>query len=216
MSLSHIQYNLRHFRLYRIQERLETALEEAAKNSVSYTDFLDEILSQEVASKQEKYIAVRTSLAKFPYVKTLESFDEFSLRKGHVYMTSFGDLEASGVIWDPYLNGIGKFLNKAKVVFDRFHVMNQLNEAIERVRWEEQRDNKALKKSRFLWLKNPKNLTCQQEARLGALKKLDLHTARAYHIELTLARFWEIPDPVEAMSYLKRWYFGRRTAGLSL
>jgi hypothetical protein len=34
------------------QERLETALEEAAKNSVSYTDFLDEILSQEVASKQ--------------------------------------------------------------------------------------------------------------------------------------------------------------------
>ena len=75
MSLSNIQDNLRHLRLYRIQERLETALEEAAKSNVSYTDFLDEILSQEVASKQEKYIAVRTSLAKFPYVKTLETFD---------------------------------------------------------------------------------------------------------------------------------------------
>lgn len=75
MSLAHIQDNLRHLRLYRIHEQLETALEEAAKNSVSYTDFLDQILSQEVASKQEKYIAVRTSLAKFPYVKTLESFD---------------------------------------------------------------------------------------------------------------------------------------------
>jgi DNA replication protein DnaC len=75
MSLSHIQDNLRHLRLYRIHERLETALEEAAKNSVSYTDFLDEILSQEVASKQEKNISLRTALAKFPYVKTLESFD---------------------------------------------------------------------------------------------------------------------------------------------
>ena len=75
MSLSHIQDNLRHLRLYRIQERLETALEEAAKNNVSYTDFLDEILSQEVASKQEKNISVRTTMAKFPYVKTLETFD---------------------------------------------------------------------------------------------------------------------------------------------
>jgi transposase len=168
--------------------------------------------------------------------------DEFSLRKGHVYMTSFGDLEASRVIflgegrkkgvvkafvqdllsrgidpdqinaiccdmWDPYLNGIGKFLKKAMVVFDRFHVMNQLNKAIERVRWEEQRENEALRKSRFLWLKNPKNLTSQQEARLAALKRLDLRTARAYQIKLALARFWEIPDPAEAMSYLKRWYF---------
>jgi DNA replication protein DnaC len=75
VSLSHIQENLRNLRLYRIQERLETALEEAAKNNVSYTDFLDEILSQEVASKQEKNIALRTALAKFPYVKTLETFD---------------------------------------------------------------------------------------------------------------------------------------------
>lgn len=68
MSLAHVQDNLRHLRLYRIQDRFETALEEAAKNNISYTDFLDEILSQEVASKQEKNIALRTALTKFPYV----------------------------------------------------------------------------------------------------------------------------------------------------
>lgn len=168
--------------------------------------------------------------------------DEFAIRKGHVYMTSFGDLEASRVIflgegrkkgvvkafledlqsrgidpgqidvvccdmWDPYLNGIGTFLKKALVVFDRFHVMNQLNTALEIVRREEQRDNEVLTKSRFLWLKNPKNLTDNQEARLEALKRLDLRTARAYQIKLALARFWEIADPAEAVSYLKRWYF---------
>jgi len=75
VSLAQIQDNLKHLRLNRIQERLETALEEASKSSLSYSDFLDQLLSQGVASKQEKYIAVRTSLAKFPYVKTLESFD---------------------------------------------------------------------------------------------------------------------------------------------
>jgi transposase len=62
-------------------------------------------------------------------------------------------------MWDPYLNGIGTFLKKALVVFDRFHVLTQLNKAFEMVRREEQRDNEALIKSRFFWLKNPKNLT---------------------------------------------------------
>jgi transposase len=98
-------------------------------------------------------------------------------------------------------------MKKALVVFDRFHVMNQINKAVETVRREEQRDNDGLKKSRFLWLKNPKNLTSRQEARLSALKSLDLRTARAYQIKLALARFWEIVNPGEAIAYLKSWYF---------
>ena len=115
--------------------------------------------------------------------------DEFSVRKGQVYMTSFSDLEAS------------------RVVFDRFHVMNLFNNALEAVRRDEQLENRILKKSRFLWLKNPKNLTENQEARLETLKCLDLRTARAYQIKLALARFWEIRNPLKAVAYLKRWFF---------
>jgi transposase len=168
--------------------------------------------------------------------------DEFSVRKGQVYMTSFSDLEASRVVflgegrkkgvvksfvsdlmsrdidpvqidvvccdmWDPYLNGIGKHMAEAAVVFDRFHVMNLLNKALEAVRRDEQRENRILKKSRFLWLKNPKNLTGNQKARLETLKCLDLRTARAYQIKLALARFWEIRNPLKAVAYLKRWFF---------
>jgi len=168
--------------------------------------------------------------------------DEFSIRKGHVYMTSFGDLEASRVVflgegrkkgvveeflrdleargadpaqikvvccdmWDPYLSGVHRFLKQGRIVFDRFHVMNQLNQALERVRREEQRDHRALVKSRFLWLKNPENLTASQAARLESLKRLDLRTARAYQLKLSLARFWKIADREEAVAYLRRWYF---------
>ena len=42
---------------------------------------------------------------------------------------------------------------------------------------------------------------------MAALKRLDLRTVRAYQIKLALAHFWEIVDPEEAVSYLKRWYF---------
>lgn len=168
--------------------------------------------------------------------------DEFSVRKGHEYMTSFSDIDASRVIftgesrrrevieefaddmkergydlrnidliccdmWDPYLNGIGKYMLHANVVFDRFHIMKQINKAIEKVRWAEQKTNKELKKTRFLWLKNPKNLTEKQTGQLVDLKKLDLKTARAYQIKLALSRFWEIKEPKEAGHYLKKWYF---------
>lgn len=168
--------------------------------------------------------------------------DEFSVRKGHEYMTSFSDIDASRVIftgesrrkevieefaddmkergydlrsidliccdmWDPYLNGIGKHIPGASVVFDRFHIMKQMNKAIEKVRWAEQKENKDLKKTRFIWLKNPKNLTEKQSEQLTELKKLDLKTARAYQIKLALSRFWEIREPKEAEHYLKKWYF---------
>ena len=168
--------------------------------------------------------------------------DEFSVRKGHNYMTSFSDINASRVIfvaesrrkkviseftkdmkqrgydperidliccdmWDAYLNGIRNHIPQASVVFDRFHVMKQMNKAIERVRWAEQKTNKDLKKTRFIWLKNPKNLTEQQAEKLSCLKKYDLKTARAYHIKLALARFWDIKDSKESEAYLKKWYF---------
>ena len=74
-QIERMQEHLRHLRLHRIGSLLESSLEEAAKNSLSYSDFLDQLLTQEVASKTEKNVAMRTAMARFPFVKTLESFD---------------------------------------------------------------------------------------------------------------------------------------------
>lgn len=168
--------------------------------------------------------------------------DEFSLRKGHNYMTAFSDIEDPRVVyvaetrckevisefaadmkergydsgsidliccdmWDPYLNGIKHVLPNANVVFDRFHIMKQMNKAVDDVRREEQQQNPYLKKTRYLWLKNPDNLTIKQSLKMDELNKLNLKTARAYQIKLTLSQFWEIPSPIKARSYLKKWYY---------
>jgi DNA replication protein DnaC len=74
-QLERIQENLRHLKLHRIHVQLESSLEEASKNNLSYSDFLDQLFSQEIASKQEKNVAMRTTMAKFPFIKTLETFD---------------------------------------------------------------------------------------------------------------------------------------------
>ena len=74
-QVARIQENLKTLKLYRTQELIENSLEEASKKNLSYSDFIDQLLTQEVAAKKEKNISMRTSLAKFPFIKTLENFD---------------------------------------------------------------------------------------------------------------------------------------------
>jgi len=74
-QLERIQEHLQRLRLFKGRERLEALLQDAGTKEWSHADFLDAVLSEEVASKTQKHIAMRTSLARFPFVKTLEAFD---------------------------------------------------------------------------------------------------------------------------------------------
>ena len=62
-------------RLQRVGAELSTLLEQAAKRELGYADFLDEVLGLEVRSKHEKHLAMRISMARFPFQKSLETFD---------------------------------------------------------------------------------------------------------------------------------------------
>jgi len=57
--------------------------------------------------------------------------------------------------------------------------MKLLNNAIDEIRRTEQNDEKDLKSSRYIWLKNPENLTVKQKAKLESLTSLKLKTGRA-------------------------------------
>lgn len=62
-------------RLQRVDAELTTLLEQAAKKDVSYADFLDEVLTLELHAKQDKHRAMRVTMARFPFQKSLETFD---------------------------------------------------------------------------------------------------------------------------------------------
>ena len=59
---------------------LEALLQDAPAKETPYADFLDLVLTEEVASKTAKHVTMRTRLARFPFVKSLETFDFSSLR----------------------------------------------------------------------------------------------------------------------------------------
>jgi DNA replication protein DnaC len=74
-QLERLGEHLQRLRLFKSRERLEALLQQAAAEEMSYADFLDRVLGEEVASKTAKNITMRTSLARFPFVKGLEAFD---------------------------------------------------------------------------------------------------------------------------------------------
>ncbi len=76
-QLERLQEYLQRLRLFKSRERLEALLQDATTKELSYADFLDQVLTEEVTAKTTKNVTMRTSLARFPFVKSLDSF-EFS------------------------------------------------------------------------------------------------------------------------------------------
>lgn len=65
----------RHFGWVRIPEILHQHAEEASKRNISYLEFLDNLLAEELLAKHDRFIQTRTRLAHLPFRKTLDQFD---------------------------------------------------------------------------------------------------------------------------------------------
>src|SRR5499426_968161 len=74
-QLERLHAQMVRLRLFKSRERIEALLQEATAAELSYADFLDQLLTEEVTSKTSKNVAMRTSLARFPFVKSLDAFD---------------------------------------------------------------------------------------------------------------------------------------------
>ena len=106
-----------------------------------------------------------------------------------------------------FRKGIQEDFPVAQLTFDKFHVMKLINEAVDQIRRSEQKNVQTLKRSRYLWLRNPENLNSKQETMLGELKSLNLKTVRAYRLKLALQDIYRHSTNREiAELHLKKWY----------
>ena len=115
-------------------------------------------------------------------------------------------------MWDPYVSVIKQKAPEAVLVFDKFHIVQHLMRAVDEVRRREaetlkKKNPELLKDTRYIWLKNPWNLTPKQKERLGYLEKLNLRTNRAYLLKEAFRKFWDYIQPARAKAYLKKWFW---------
>jgi transposase len=105
-----------------------------------------------------------------------------------------------------FQSGIQEAFPHAQMTFDQFHLMKLMNEAVDEVRRQEQKDHPELKGSRYLWLKNEWNHSEQQKEQFDALRALNLKTSKAHHLKGVFQDIFSC-SPEEGESLLKRWYY---------
>lgn len=114
-------------------------------------------------------------------------------------------------MWRAYINAIREHAPQAIHVLDRFHIMAHISKAIDNVRADEAKRLKEagyephLKKTRFLLLKKPRNLTANQRVKLAELLRYNLKTVRAYLLKEQFQQFWEYKSPAWASKFLDQW-----------
>ena len=104
-----------------------------------------------------------------------------------------------------FMSGMTKAFPHAKQTIDKFHVMKLLGDAVDETRRKEQREDPELKKTRYLWLRNERDLTKEQQERLANRSDSHLKTAKAYPLKIAFQDFWKSSARI-APFHLQIWY----------
>lgn len=115
-------------------------------------------------------------------------------------------------MWQNYIDVVQEYCNDAVIVFDKFHIIRHLIDAIDKVRRMEAKalsesDPDVLKGTRYIWLKNPWNLTYKQKVCLTDLLKMNLKIVKAYFLKELFRKLWDYKRRGWAAKYLKRWFW---------
>jgi transposase len=113
-------------------------------------------------------------------------------------------------MWAPYANLVRKYATNAQILFDRFHIVKHLNDAVDAVRrdlWRRltYKERVPFKGTRWLLLKNPWNLTSNQQERLSTLVQWNTPLVRAWYLKEAFQLFWTYKQPWRAEQHLIKW-----------
>jgi transposase len=120
-------------------------------------------------------------------------------------------------MWAPYEDAVRASVPNAgdKIVFDLFHIMQHMNEAVDRTRRTEHRELKAggddrLTGTKYVWSYGEENVPDKHRDRLarltarGMMRKLK--TTRAWSIKESLRDLWKCRSRIQAERHWQWWY----------
>ena len=108
-----------------------------------------------------------------------------------------------------YIKGVSNNLGNAQVVYDKFHVIQNVVEACDRVRKVESRSNAGkrdlLERTRWMWLKNRVNWTERETQKWESMALERCVTGMAYEMRLVLQGIYQWKDVGEAKKLFGNW-----------
>jgi transposase len=135
-------------------------------------------------------------------------FDELGIERTKSLELATIDMSAA------FIKSIETKAPHVQIVFDRFHVLKLVSEAVDEVRREkvsliqktgDPNQAAAVKKSRYALLKNPWDLSAKEWDKLCAIQKHNIPLYRAYLLKESLAAVYDETSLASATAEISRW-----------
>jgi transposase len=117
-------------------------------------------------------------------------------------------------MWDPYIAATRAYIPdaKSKIVFDRYHVMKYVVDAVDKVRKQEHAELKEdgcemLKGTKYLFLWSQENIPEWRREEFDNLRSKDLKVCRAWAIKENIRHLWEYYSEGWMRKYFAKWYW---------
>jgi transposase len=174
-------------------------------------------VDEKAVAKRHRYVTLVCDLDRATVEYIADDRKRASL---DAYYQSLSKKQLAGIeavamdMWEPFIASTVAHVpdGRAKIVFDRFHIMRHMTEAVDQVRKGEHRRLQAqgdgtLKRTKYLWLYSEENLPESAREKFAALRALHLKTGRAWAIKESLRDLWGYRRKGWALRHWRRWYF---------
>ena len=139
-----------------------------------------------------------------------ESLDSFWQELSEKQKTNIRSVNMD--MWPAFIKSVRAHVSNAddKIAFDKFHVAKHLNEAVDKVRKQENKQllsagDKRLKGTKYDWLRNASNTDGRSRREFNQLARSVLKTSRAWAIKELAMTLWHYGCRGWAMAGWKKW-----------
>jgi transposase len=113
-------------------------------------------------------------------------------------------------MWEAFRNSTYKYAPQANILFDKFHIIRHLSEAMDKVRREEYKrvtgeDRKFIKGQRYTLLSHWENLTLEGRQALKKLLTANKRIQTAYLLKEEFSQMWDYNSETWARKFFDNW-----------
>lgn len=113
-----------------------------------------------------------------------------------------------------YIAGVSQTMPQAEIVFDRFHIVSKMNEAVDKIRRADQKEFTELKNTRYLWLRNNSSLHEEQRQKIHGLSQVYPQIGEAYRLKELLKVVLDNAVGSKSIAPLEEWIEEAWASGL--
>jgi len=113
-------------------------------------------------------------------------------------------------MWKPFRKATLKHAPEARIVYDKFHVMRHLADALDDVRRSEykrvnEKERRFIKGQRYTLLSHKANLDIEGRRALNMLLKANKRLNKAYVLKESFGQLWDYNNPTWARKFFESW-----------